>query len=100
MPEILIVTGSVVSVQLPAGNPLRFTLPVGVVQVGCVIAPTITGAGVLFTVIGLLFVQPVEVAVNNRVVVPALTPVTTPASVTIAMLVLLLVQVPPVAGVT
>src|SRR3954465_8990457 len=30
-------------VQFPAGRPLRSTEPVGVVQVGCVIAPT-TGA--------------------------------------------------------
>src|SRR5450759_2017498 len=33
-------------VQFPAGNPLNTTLPVGTVQIGCVIAPTVgvTGA--------------------------------------------------------
>ena len=34
LPEILLVGGKVESTQLPAGNPLRFTLPVGVLQVG------------------------------------------------------------------
>jgi hypothetical protein len=28
-------------VQLPAGKPLNITLPVAVVQVGCVIVPTV-----------------------------------------------------------
>ena len=32
-------------VQLPAGNPLNTTEPVAVVQVGCVIAPTIGADG-------------------------------------------------------
>lgn len=100
LPEVVTVTGSVVRVQLPAGSPLRFTLPVGVVQVGCVMSPTMTGAGVLFTVTGLLLLHPVEVAVKVRVATPALTPVTTPAFVTVAMPVLLLIQVPPVDGVT
>ena len=33
-------------VQLPAGNPLNTTLPVAIVQVGCVIVPTVGAAGV------------------------------------------------------
>lgn len=37
---------------------------------------------------------------NVSVTDPALTPVTTPALVTVAMALLLLLQVPPVAGVT
>ena len=32
-------------VHAPAGNPLSATLPVGIVQVGCVIVPTIGEAG-------------------------------------------------------
>ena len=43
--------------------------------------------------------QPVEVWVKVNAAVPALTPVTTPALVTVATAGLLLVQVPPVFGV-
>lgn len=100
MPKVVTVTGSVVSDQLPAGNPLRFTLPVGVVHVGCVIAPTITGAGTSFTVMTLVLEHPVAVSVKVSVTFPALTPVTRPAFVTVALPLLLLIQVPPVAGVT
>jgi hypothetical protein len=37
-------------VQFPAGKPLNATLPVGTVQVGCVIVPTVGAAGIGFTV--------------------------------------------------
>lgn len=100
LPDVVTVTGFVVRVQLPAGNPLRFTLPVGVVHVGCVIIPTITGGGTVFTVMTLVLEQPVDVSVKVSVTVPALTPVTKPAFVIVARPVLLLVQVPPMAGVT
>ena len=33
-------------VQLPAGSPLKTTLPVATAQVGCVIAPTTGAVGV------------------------------------------------------
>ena len=99
-PKILVVGGVVESTQLPAGNPLRSTLPIGVVQVGWVITPTITGAGVELTVIDLLLLQPVVVSVKVRVTVPTPTPVTTPAAVTVAMALSPLDQVPPVLGVT
>ena len=41
-------------VQVPAGKPLNSTLPVGTVQVGCVIVPTVGAAGAagLVNVIG------------------------------------------------
>jgi len=42
--------GVLVIVQLPAGKPLNTTLPVGVVQVGCVIVPTEGALGLAFTV--------------------------------------------------
>lgn len=44
-PEPVLVTplGSLVNVQLPAGNPVSSTVPVEVIHVGCVIVP-ITGA--------------------------------------------------------
>lgn len=47
----------------------------------------------------LVLLQPVVEFVKVKVTVPALTPVTTPAFVTVAMAVLLLLQVPPVFGV-
>ena len=34
------------TVQVPAGRPLRATLPVGVAHVGCVIVPTVGADGV------------------------------------------------------
>ena len=37
-------------VQLPAGKPLNITLPVAVAQVGCVIVPTASADGTMFTV--------------------------------------------------
>jgi hypothetical protein len=46
-----------------------------------------------------VFVQPVAVSVKVNVTVPAATPVTTPALVTVATFVFELVHVPPVVGV-
>ena len=37
-------------VQFPEGNPLKTTLPVDEMQVGCVIVPTVGAAGVVLTV--------------------------------------------------
>lgn len=37
-------------VQLPEGNPLKITLPVVEMHVGCVIVPTVGAAGVVLTV--------------------------------------------------
>jgi hypothetical protein len=45
-----------------------------------------------------VLLQPVVVFVNVKVVLPADTPVTTPAFVTIALVSSLLTQVPPVVG--
>jgi hypothetical protein len=63
-------------------------------------APTTGAVGKALTVKLLVEEQPVAVSVKVKVTVPALTPVTTPAFVTVATAVLLLVQVPPVFGVT
>jgi hypothetical protein len=99
-PVVVTPPGDLVIVQLPLGRPLNMTLPVGVVQIGCVIAPTIGAVGLAFTVKLLLDVQPVAVSVKVKVTVPALMPDTTPVFVTVATAVLLLIHVPPVVGVT
>ena len=62
------------------------------------VAPPSVGPAV--TLAAIVFVQPVVVLVNVRVAEPAATPETTPALVTVAMELLLLTHVPPVAGVT
>src|SRR5271154_5316301 len=49
-------------VQLPAGNPLRTTLPVATAQVGCVINPTTGAVGVGLTVTVTVNVGPAQVA--------------------------------------
>ena len=56
-------------VQAPAGNPLKATLPVGVVQVGCVIVPTIGATGAAGTALITTFalateIHPVAVSVT------------------------------------
>ena len=100
LPVVVTPPGALVIVQLPLGKPLNMTLPVGVVHVGWVIAPTIGAVGLAFTVKLLLDVQPVAVSVKVSVTVPALMPDTTPAFDTVAIALLLLNQVPPVVGVT
>ena len=56
--------GERVRVQVPdAGKPLNATLPVGVVQVGCVIIPTIGAVGLAFTVNDMVLEHPSEVRV-------------------------------------
>jgi hypothetical protein len=100
LPVVVTLSGVRVIVQLPPGNPFNTTLPVGVVQVGCVIVPTIGAVGLATTVKLLLDVQPLDVSVKLKVTVPALTPETTPVFVTVAVPELLLVQVPPEVGVT
>jgi hypothetical protein len=62
-----------------------------------VVAPANTGSA--FTVKLLVLLQPSLLRVKNRVTVPAVTPVTTPAFVMVALAVLPLIHVPP-AGVT
>ena len=59
-----------------------------------------TGVAGRLTVIDLVLTQPVAVFVKVKVTVPFSTPVTNPTLVTVAIEVLLLVQVPPEAGVT
>ena len=56
-------------VQLPDGNPLNTTLPVGVVHVGCVIVPTtgVTGA------VGIALITTFEVAVEIQPVATLVT---------------------------
>ena len=83
-----------------AGRPLKTTDPVGVEQVGWVMVPTTGAVGLTFTVKGKVLLHPSEVLIYVKVTEPAATPVTTPALVTVAMAVLLLVQVPREFGVT
>ena len=50
-------------VQLPAGKPLNITLPVAVVQVGCIIVPTVgaddvTGCTLMTTLAEAIDVHP------------------------------------------
>lgn len=63
-------------------------------------APGPPNTGKAFTVNDTVLLQPVDELVKVRVTVPAATPVTTPALVTVAIKVLLLLQVPPKPGVT
>ncbi len=100
LPVVVTPPGDLVIVQLPLGNPLNTTLPVGVVHMGCVIAPTTGAPGKALTIILLVDIQPVDVSVNVNVVVPAVTPVTTPELFTVAIAIFPLVQVPPIFGVT
>ena len=100
LPVVVTFPGDLVIVQLPLGNPLKTTLPVETAQVGCVMAPTTGALGKALTVKLLVDEQPVAVSVKVNVTTPALTPVTKPAFVIVAIAVLLLVQVPPVFGVT
>ena len=55
-------------VHAPAGNPLKATLPVGTVQVGCVMMPTIgvaaTGTALITTFAEAADIQPVAVSVT------------------------------------
>jgi hypothetical protein len=51
VPEVVIPPGFLVNVQVPvAGKPLKTTLPVGVVHVGCVTVPRIGAEGIELTV--------------------------------------------------
>ncbi len=45
LPVVVTPPGVLVMVQVPVGSPLNTTLPVGVVQVGWVIVPTIGAVG-------------------------------------------------------
>jgi hypothetical protein len=83
-----------------AGSPLRATLPVVVIHVGCVMVPTTGAEGLAFTVNGRVLLQPSAVLVYVNVTEPAATPVTTPTLVTVATALLLLAHVPDVFGVT
>jgi hypothetical protein len=46
VPDVVIFPGFRVTIQLPAGNPLKTTLPVATEQVGCVGTPATGAAGV------------------------------------------------------
>ena len=49
LPVVVVPPGLLVIVQLPEGNPLKATEPVGTAQVGWVMVPTIgADGGVLF----------------------------------------------------
>ena len=85
-------------VHVPDGNPLNTTLPVGVVQIGCVTAPAVGAFGKAFIVTTLVAIQPVALFVKVKVELPAFTPVTNPPFVTVTFP-LLLVHVPPLVGV-
>ena len=99
VPVVVILPGVLVTDQL-LGKPLKATLPVVVVHVGCVMVPMVGAVGLAVTVKETVLEHPVAESVKVRVVVPAATPVTTPALVTVATPGALLAQVPPVAGVT
>jgi len=46
VPVVVVPPGVLVKVHVPvAGNPLRITLPVAKVQLGCVIVPTVGAVG-------------------------------------------------------
>lgn len=95
----------------PLGKPVAVPMPVALVVVW-----VIDGLNTVFihnVLVGLLVtvlfgntakllvdVHPVEVSVKVKVTVPTLTPETTPKLVTVATPILLLIQVPPVFGVT
>ena len=83
-----------------AGSPVRATVPVVVVHVGCVMVPTTGAEGLAFTVNGRVLLQPSAVLVYVNVTAPAAIAFTTPAFVTVAIEELLLSQVPCVDGVT
>ena len=100
LPVVVTPPGVLVIVQSPLGRPLNTTLPVGVEHVGCVIAPTIGVVGFAFTVKLLLDVHPVAVSIKVKVTVPTLMPDTIPLVVTFAIVLSLLIQAPPVVGVT
>jgi hypothetical protein len=59
VPVYVVPPGVLVIVQLPvAGRPLNTTLPVGVVQVGCVMVPTTGADGFALTVNGKVLLHP------------------------------------------
>lgn len=64
-----------------------------------VVAGVLTVGGALIVIDDVVLLQPVPESVNVNVTVPADTPVTNPAFVTVAMALLLLTHVPPVEGV-
>ena len=103
---------------LPAATPLTTPAFVTVATAGLLLVhvppaagvrlpvlPTQTAAGAVTKGLALIvteevvFVQPVAVNVNVKVTLPAIKPVITPAFVTVATAGLLLVHVPPAAGV-
>ena len=100
--ETPVTTPSFVTVALPVLLLLQVppvdgvTLAVAPIQTE--VAPPKVGSAL--TVKALVLLQPVTVFVKVSVTAPAETPVTTPLFVTVALPVLLLVQVPPEEGVT
>ena len=81
VPVVVVPPGVLVRVHVPvAGNPLKITLPVATVQVGCVIVPTIgvegvNGLAVITTLPDAVEMQP-DASVTVKVNVPAGIPVT------------------------
>jgi hypothetical protein len=86
--------------QVPATTGVTPTVVVPFAQI--VVAPVMLTTGSPFTVTGLVVVllHPVAVSVKVKYAVPADIPVTTPASVTVAITGLLLAHVPTTEGVT
>ena len=83
----------------PLPGAVVVTVPVATKQVGWVVTLAVGAAGVAFMVTVFVELQPVLVSVKVRTLLPAVTPVTKPASVTDAFPFELL-HVPPVVGVT
>lgn len=92
---VTVATEGLLLVQMPVVGVRLVVLPMQMLA-----GPVIVPAGVLLTVTAGVGddVQPVAVLVKVKVAVPAETPVTTPAFVTVATALLLLAQVPPLVG--
>jgi hypothetical protein len=93
---LTVATAGFVLTQVPPATGERVV--VNPIQI--LLTPVMLTVGVGFTVTAAVGaeIQPVVVLVNVNVAIPAETPVTTPASVTVATAGLLLSQVPPLLG--
>lgn len=93
---VTVATAGLLLAQVPPEVGVRFV----VAPTQIVLPPVMLTTGIAFTVTGAVAAdtQPVLVLVKVNVAVPAATPVTTPALVTVATAGLLLTQVPPVVG--
>ena len=70
MPVLVTLPGVLVNVQVPvAGKPLKATLPVATLHVGCVIVPTVGAEGALGTALIIIFADEGEVHTDALVTV-------------------------------